>query len=77
MFQANLSYSVLQKYLTEMLSSSLINFNAEAQCYVLTGKGRTFLDAYEEYSKTNRYLKKKLTTVHTQRRVLERLCSSK
>jgi len=77
MFQANLSYSVLQKYLAEMLNSSLISYQDEEQCYVLTGKGNAFLAAYQKYSKINRHLEKKLTAIHTQRSALEKLCPTK
>ncbi len=77
MFQANLSYSVLQKYLAEMTDASLISFEDEEQCYVLTDKGNTFLDAYQKYSKINKHLEKKLTAIRTQKRALEKLCSAK
>ncbi|MCW4045323.1 MAG: winged helix-turn-helix domain-containing protein [Candidatus Bathyarchaeota archaeon] len=76
MFQANLSYSVLQKYLAGMTSASLISYEDNTQCYVLTDKGSAFLEAYQEYSKSNRHLAKKLNAVHTQRSFLEKLCST-
>jgi predicted transcriptional regulator len=71
MFQANLSYKVLQKYLAEVVEASLVSFENEEQCYVLTTKGREFLDAYEEYSEVNRYVEKVLDSVRTKRRALE------
>ena len=77
MYQANLSYAVMQKYLAEMTGASLISFEDEKRCYVLNGKGRAFLDAYQEYSKTNRHLEKGLNDVRTKKGVLEKLCSSK
>jgi predicted transcriptional regulator len=76
MFQANLSYTVLQKYLAEITGASLISFEEEARCYVLTDKGRVFLDGYQEYSKTNRHLEKGLNDVRTKKAVLDELCSS-
>ena len=76
MYQANLSYRVLQKYLAEITGASLICFEDGERCYVLTDKGRAFLDAYEEYSKTNRHVEKRLNDVRTKKNVLEKLCSS-
>jgi predicted transcriptional regulator len=77
MFQANLSYTVLQKYLAEIMGASLISFEDEERYYVLTDKGRVFLDGYQEYSKTNMHLEKGLNDVRTKKAVLEELCSSK
>ena len=76
MYQANLSYRVLQKYLAEITGASLICFEDGERCYVLTDKGRAFLGAYEEYSKTNRHVEKRLNDVRTKKNVLEKLCSS-
>jgi predicted transcriptional regulator len=76
MYQANLSYKVLQKYLAEIAGASMIDFEDEKRCYVLTGKGQEFLDAYEEYSRSNRHVEKRLNDVRSKRNVLEKLCSS-
>ena len=76
MYQANLSYKVLQRYLAEITGASLINFEDERQCYMLTAKGQEFLDAYQEYSKTNRHVEKRLNDVLTKKKVLEKLCPS-
>jgi predicted transcriptional regulator len=77
MYQANLSYKVLTKYLTEVNEASLINFEDEKQCYMLTAKGREFLEAYKEYSKDNRHIEKQLNDIHNRKKFLEELCSSK
>ncbi|MCJ7762854.1 winged helix-turn-helix domain-containing protein [Candidatus Bathyarchaeota archaeon] len=77
MYQANLSYKVLQKYLAEIVEASLISFEKIERYYILTDKGRTFLDAYQEYSKTNRHLEKGLNSARTKKGVLEKLCSSR
>lgn len=76
MYQANLSYKVLQKYLAEVTGASLINFEEERQCYLLTAKGREFLNAYQEYSKTNKHVEKRLNDVRAKKDVLEKLCSN-
>jgi predicted transcriptional regulator len=77
MYQANLSFKVLEKYLAEITGASLVCFEDGRRCYVLTDKGRAFLDAYEEYSRSNRHVEKRLNDVRTKRQVLEGLCSGK
>jgi len=76
MYQANLSYKVLTKYLTEVSEASLIDFEYEKQCYMLTAKGREFLEAYREYSRDNRHLEKRLNEINGKKKILEELCSS-
>jgi predicted transcriptional regulator len=73
MYQANLSYKVLQRYLEEVASAQLICFEDVKQCYTLTEKGRKFLEAYEKYSRTNKTMEKKLNDVATKRKFLEKL----
>jgi predicted transcriptional regulator len=75
MYQANLSYAIMQKYLAEMTGASLISFEDEKRCYILNNKGRAFLEAYQEYSKTNKHMEKRLNDARIKKKVLERLCS--
>ena len=77
MYQANLSYKVLTKYLTEVSEASLVDFEDEKQCYMLTAKGREFLEAYKEYSRDNRHLERRLNEINGKKKVLEELCSNK
>jgi predicted transcriptional regulator len=76
MYQANLSYKVLQKYLSYASESCLIDFHEERRCYVLTVKGGRFLEIYREYSEANRSLEKSLNVMSSKRKVLDQLCSS-
>ena len=73
MYQANLSYKVLQKYLATIVSAELISFEDDSQLFLLTDKGREFLDAYDKYSKTNKHVEKRLDEVATKKKVLEDL----
>jgi len=75
MYQANLSYKVLQRYLTEIVGAQLVNFENETQLFQLTNKGREFLEAYQKYSKTNRHVEKRLNDIATKKKVLEGLCA--
>ena len=74
MYQANLSYKVLQRYLAEVVGASLINFAEDKQCYQLTEKGQEFLEAYEKYSKTNKHIEKRLNEAAFKKKALEALC---
>jgi len=74
MYQANLSYKVLQRYLAKLVEASLICFEDEKRCYMLTNKGRKFLEAYEKYSRTHKRIESKLNEAHAKREVLEKLC---
>jgi len=75
MYQANLSYKVLQRYLRDITAASLISFETVEQCYVLTPKGQDFLEAYKDYSKTNKSIEKRLNDVDSKKKNLEELCS--
>ena len=74
MYQANLSYNVLQKYIRELSAASLVSFLDEKRCYQLTEKGRRFLEAYEEYSKTKKLVDQHLNDVASRRKGLLNLC---
>ena len=74
MYQANLSYKVLQRYLNEVVTASLIRFEHNKQCYLLTGKGHEYLDAYKEYARCSKTMEKRLNDFSTKRKTLENLC---
>jgi predicted transcriptional regulator len=75
MYQANLSFNVLQRYISELSLASLISFERQSHSFVLTTKGQEFLRAYKVYSKSNQHVEKRLGEVAAKRKVLEQLCS--
>ncbi len=77
MYQANLSYKVLQRYLTDIIDASLVRFECDHQCYLLTGKGQEYLDAYKDYARLSKSMEKRLNDFSTKRKILESLCPSK
>jgi predicted transcriptional regulator len=77
MYQANLSYKVLIRYLRKVSEASLIDFDREMQYYVLTDKGREFLEAYKDFDRTNKSLEKYLNDASSKKKTLEKLCSSR
>lgn len=76
MYQANLSYKVLQRYLRHITEASLISFKTVEQCYVLTPKGRDFIEAYKDYAQTNKIIEKRLSDINSKKKNLEELCSN-
>jgi predicted transcriptional regulator len=77
MYQANLSYKVLQRYLNEVAGASLIRFEHQNQLYLLTGKGRNYLDAYKEYTRSSKNMEKRFNDFSIKRKTLEELCPQK
>ncbi|MGB9854103.1 MAG: winged helix-turn-helix domain-containing protein [Candidatus Bathyarchaeales archaeon] len=75
MYGANLSYSVLLRYLRIVLDACLVRFEEGRRCYVLTARGREFLERYREYSMRSKHLERQLRNMRAERRVLEGLCS--
>jgi len=74
MYRANLSYSLLTKYLVEVRRAYLVSFERGRRCYVLTSKGRQFLLLYKEYSRRTRYVEKRLSDANGKKKALESLC---
>ncbi|MEM3551695.1 MAG: winged helix-turn-helix domain-containing protein [Candidatus Bathyarchaeia archaeon] len=75
MYGANLSYKVLMRYLAEVLDACLLEFENNRRCYVLTAKGREFLEHYREYSRRNKHVTRQLENVNAKKKLLEKLCS--
>jgi predicted transcriptional regulator len=77
MYQANLSYRLLMKYLVEVRRAYLVSFERGRRCYVLTSKGKQFLELYKEYSRHTRYVEKRLSDANGKKKALESLCSQR
>ena len=73
MYQANLSYKLLCKYLDEIIGAGLVGCES-GDCYVLTLKGEEFLSKYGEYSRRCRDLEEQFNFVNGEKRVLEKMC---
>jgi predicted transcriptional regulator len=76
MYRANLSYKLLSKYLTEVIGFGLVYFETAKECYQITHKGRSFLEAYKEYHRRNKHVEEQLNNMKGKRKLLEELCSS-
>jgi predicted transcriptional regulator len=75
MYQANLSYRLLCRYLDEVVHAGLVK-PEEDDCYVLTAKGKEFLSRHGEYAKRCQSLEEHLNSVNDEKTALVRMCSS-
>ena len=73
MYQANLSYHLLEKYLESILESGLVQCD-EDSCYVITRKGKEFLQMYEGYLERRSRIHEAIENVHSDRSLLEDMC---
>ena len=77
MYQANLSYKLLSRYLGEVLEAGLVRFGND-DCYELTQNGKEFLDRFNEYSERHRSVKERLNAVINEKVILENtFCNAK
>jgi predicted transcriptional regulator len=77
MYQANLSYKVMQRYLRNITAASLIDFETTEQCYVITAKGQEFLESYKDYARSHKSIEKRLNDINDKKKTLEELCSNR
>ena len=74
MFQANLSYRLLCRYLDEVLEAGLIRVDDSlSNYYFLTEKGELFLARFHEYIERKRKVEKELRSITEEKLALERM----
>ncbi len=72
MYQANLSYRLMEKYLKALLESDLIEY--DDSFYLITRKGKEFLQMYEDYLNRRRRIREEIERVRKERLLLENMC---
>ena len=70
MYQANLSYKLLTRYLDDVLESGLVRCE-NGDCYELTQKGREFLARFDDYFVNRQSAEEKLNHVMDEKEKLE------
>lgn len=73
MYQANLSYRLLCRYLDDVVDADLVK-PEDDDCYVLTAKGVEFLGRHEKYARRCRSLEEHTNEVNNEKIVLEKMC---
>jgi len=71
MYGANLSYKLLMRYLGVALQSGLVC--DEDSCFVITEKGKEFLEFYKDYEKSQTEIEKRSACLKNGRKTLEEL----
>jgi predicted transcriptional regulator len=77
MYQANLNHGLMTRHLNEIRKASLISFERKRRCYVLTPKGKQFLEVYGQYLECVKNMEMHGNEADGKRRILESLCSRK
>ena len=73
MYQASLSYRLLEKYLKSLLESGLVEC-VDDSFYLITWKGKEFLQSYDVYLERCRRLGEEISGVRKDRLLLENMC---
>jgi predicted transcriptional regulator len=75
MYQANLNYVQMEKYLKVLLEEGLLARDVDdGSCYLITKKGKEFLRVYSEYLKQRRRLVEEVDGTFKHRLLLESMC---
>ena len=75
MYQAYLSYSLLIRYLNDLVNANLLVFG-KANRYFLTERGKEFLSNFSKYARLNEDVEEKISYIKDHRSKLEKMCSS-
>ena len=73
MYQANLSYQVMEKYLKTLLDNDLVECHDDS-CYLITQKGKEFIQMYSDYLERHRRIREEIDDFDKDRLTLENMC---
>ena len=73
MYQANLSFRQVEKYLKYLVESGLLYYGNDSR-YLITERGKDFLQIYNNYIERCGRIKKEAEGAAEDRRVLESMC---
>ena len=73
MYQANLSYRIMEKYLNSLLEGDLLE-RVDDSFYVVTWRGKEFLQMYNDYVERCRRIGEEIGGVRKDRLLLENMC---
>ena len=75
MYFANLSWDLLNRYLSDLVEAGLLSFDSSGSgCYVLTSKGRLFLYRFSEYCERCEKVEEHLNDLDKEKKNLENMC---
>ena len=73
MYRARLSYRLMEKYLNTLLESGLLEC-VDDSCYLITWKGKNFLQMYEDYRERCGRIGEEIRGARKDRLLLENMC---
>jgi len=73
MYQANLSFQLIEKYLTGLVDSGLVECHDDA-CYLITQRGKEFLQMYHDYVQRHKRIREDIDGADKDRILLENMC---
>jgi predicted transcriptional regulator len=73
MYQANLSYRLMEKYLSDLLDSGLLECDEDC-FYMVTWKGKEFLQMYDDYVEQCRRIGDEIRGIRKDKLLLENMC---
>ena len=73
MYQANLSYRQMEKYLKSLLESGLVECDDDS-CYLITRKGKEFVQMYADYLDRRRRIGEEIKGARKEKLLLENMC---
>lgn len=74
MYRGNLSFKVLNLYLDVLTKANLMSFDEATGCYLITEKGRLFLEVFKKYKRLVSGLERQHFSVEKERVLLEDMC---
>jgi predicted transcriptional regulator len=75
LYQANMNYVQLEKYLKVLLDGGLVECDGDS-CYLITRKGRKFLQTYANYVERCRRIRKEVDGTVRDRQLLASMCTN-
>jgi predicted transcriptional regulator len=73
MYQTNLSYSLMEKYLRDLLEAGLMECDGDS-CYSVTEKGKEFLQMFTGYLERCERIREEVDVTARDRLLLESMC---
>lgn len=77
MYQCNLSYKLLKRYLREVSKAELIQVDGDRSDYEITEKGKLFLEKFESYLERSKKMVQQIDMVNHEKALLEKMISGK
>jgi predicted transcriptional regulator len=73
LYDAHLNHRLLEKYLKILLENGLLQ-TVEDSCYLVTGKGKNFLQNYEEYLERCKKIGEEIMDARKEKLALKNMC---